>query len=92
MPRPCRYSSLGRLIEGLGGGALVSLAFVSVERLFPRTIWPQLFGVMSAIWGVAAFSGPLFGALVAEAAVLALGVRPVLDRRLRHGGWRASSC
>ena len=49
---------LGRLIEGLGGGALVSLAFVSVERLFQRAIWPQLFAVMSAIWGVAAFSRP----------------------------------
>ena len=58
---------LGRLIEGLGGGALVSLAFVSVERLFERAIWPQLFAVMSAIWGVAAFAGPLFGAVVAEA-------------------------
>ena len=56
-----------RLIEGLGGGALVSLAFVSVERLFERRIWPQLFAVISAIWGVAAFAGPLFGAVVAEA-------------------------
>ncbi|MEP9372462.1 MFS transporter [Mesorhizobium sp. KR1-2] len=56
----------GRLVEGLGGGALVALAFVSVERLFPRNIWPQLFGIMSAIWGVAAFSGPLLGALIAE--------------------------
>jgi len=56
----------GRLIEGLGGGALVSLAFVSVERLFPRNIWPQLFGVMSAIWGVAAFSGPMLGAVIAQ--------------------------
>lgn len=57
----------GRLIAGLGGGALVSLAFVSVERLFPPRIWPQLFGIMSAIWGVAAFSGPLLGALVSQA-------------------------
>ncbi|WP_164772153.1 MFS transporter [Mesorhizobium sp. M2C.T.Ca.TU.002.02.1.1] len=56
----------GRLIEGLGGGALVSLAFVSVERLFPRAIWPQLFGVMSAIWGIAAFSGPMIGAIMVE--------------------------
>ncbi|MEW6633016.1 MAG: MFS transporter [Pseudomonadota bacterium] len=54
----------GRLVEGLGGGALVSLAFVSVERLFPRNIWPQLFGIMSAIWGVAAFSGPMLGAIM----------------------------
>lgn len=57
---------LGRLVEGLGGGALVSLAFVSVERLFDRAIWPQLFAVMSAIWGVAAFAGPLLGAITAE--------------------------
>jgi MFS family permease len=56
----------GRLIEGLGGGALVSLAYVSVERLFARAIWPQLFGIMSAIWGVAAFSGPLLGAIMTE--------------------------
>ena len=57
----------GRLVEGLGGGALVSLAFVSVERLFPPRIWPQLFGIMSAIWGVAAFGGPLLGAILSEA-------------------------
>jgi len=56
----------GRLIEGLGGGALVSLAFVSVERLFPRSIWPRLFGIMSAVWGVAAFGGPLLGTLMSE--------------------------
>ena len=56
----------GRLIEGLGGGALVSLAFVSVERLFPRNIWPQLFGILSAIWGIAAFSGPMIGAIMIE--------------------------
>jgi len=56
----------GRLVEGLGGGVLMSLAFVSVERLFPQRIWPQLFAVMSAIWGVAAFSGPLIGALITD--------------------------
>jgi len=54
---------VGRLLEGFGGGGLVALAFVSVERLFPRNIWPQLFAVMSVIWGVAAFAGPLLGAL-----------------------------
>jgi len=57
---------LGRVVEGIGGGALVSLAFVSVERLFRPAIWPQLFAIMSAVWGVAAFAGPLLGALAAE--------------------------
>lgn len=28
----------GRLVEGMGGGALVALAYVSVERLFSRAI------------------------------------------------------
>lgn len=56
----------GRLLEGFGGGGLVALAFVSVERLFSRDIWPQLFAIMSAIWGVAAFAGPLLGALAAD--------------------------
>jgi MFS family permease len=57
---------VGRLIQGLGGGALVSLAFISIERLYPPRIWPQLYGVLSAVWGVAAFSGPLVGAVIAE--------------------------
>lgn len=58
----------GRLVEGFGGGGLVALAFVSVERLFDRKIWPQLFAIMSVVWGVSAFSGPLIGAWIAEAA------------------------
>ncbi len=57
---------VGRLVQGLGGGALVSLAFVSIERLFQPRIWPQLYGILSAVWGVAAFSGPLIGAVISE--------------------------
>ena len=56
----------GRLLQGFGGGALVALAFVSVERLFPRHLWPQLFAIISVVWGVAAFSGPLLGAVISE--------------------------
>ncbi len=58
----------GRLLEGFGGGALVSLSYVSIERLFPRTIWPQLFAIVSVVWGCAAFSGPLIGAVISELA------------------------
>jgi MFS family permease len=57
----------GRLLEGFGGGGLVAVAFVAVERLFDRRIWPQLFAIISAVWGVAAFSGPLLGAVISEA-------------------------
>lgn len=57
----------GRLVEGFGGGALIALAYVSVERLFPRAIWPQLFAIMSVVWGISAFGGPLLGAVVSSA-------------------------
>jgi MFS family permease len=55
---------VGRLISGFGGGALISLSFVAVRRYFSDAIWPQLMAVLSVVWGVAAFGGPLFGGLV----------------------------
>ena len=81
----------GRLLEGFGGGGLVALAFVSVERLFPRSIWPQLFAIMSAIWGVAAFAGPLLGRARRRISVLALGLRRLRRWAASPWRWRASS-
>lgn len=58
---------LGRLAQGFGGGGLVAVAFIAVEKLFDRSIWPQLFALLSAIWGISAFLGPLIGSLFAHA-------------------------
>lgn len=58
---------LGRLAQGFGGGGLVAVAFIAVEKLFDRSIWPQLFALLSAIWGISAFLGPLIGGLFAHA-------------------------
>ncbi|MGE0210340.1 MAG: MFS transporter [Parvibaculaceae bacterium] len=55
---------LGRIISGFGGGALISLSFVAVQRYFPPVIWPQLMAVLSVVWGISAFGGPLFGGVV----------------------------
>lgn len=55
---------LGRIVSGFGGGALISLSYVAVQRYFPPLIWPQLMAVLSVVWGVSAFGGPLFGGLV----------------------------
>lgn len=53
-----------RLLSGFGGGALISLSFVATQRYFPTSIWPQLMAIFSVVWGVSAFSGPLYGGLM----------------------------
>lgn len=53
----------GRLLSGFGGGALISLTFVATQRYFSVAIWPQLMAILSVVWGVSAFGGPLFGGL-----------------------------
>jgi MFS family permease len=56
----------GRLISGFGGGALIGLCMVAVQRYFPSAIWPQLMAILSVVWGVTAFGGPLFGGIVVQ--------------------------
>ncbi len=57
----------GRLAQGLGGGGLAALSFVSVSLLFPRVLMPRAIAAVSALWGVSAFVGPLIGGLFADA-------------------------
>lgn len=56
----------GRLTQGVGGGMLVALTYVAVQRLFAKDMWPRLFALMSAIWGASAFCGPLIGGFFAD--------------------------
>lgn len=53
----------GRLLQGLGGGGLMALAFVATGVLFPKPLIPRAIAAMSALWGVSAFLGPLIGGL-----------------------------
>jgi MFS family permease len=55
---------LARVLSGFGGGALISLSFVATQRYFPVSIWPQLMAVLSVVWGISAFGGPLYGGLI----------------------------
>ena len=58
------WALIGRLVSGFGGGALISLCFIAVQRYFPSSIWPRLMAIESVVWGVSAFSAPLYGAAV----------------------------
>ncbi len=57
---------IGRLLQGIGGGGLMALAFVAVSSLFPRRLIARAMGVISTLWGVSAFIGPLVGGLFVE--------------------------
>ncbi len=54
----------GRLLSGFGGGGLIALSYVAIQRYFPAAIWPQLMAILSMVWGIAAFGGPLYGAII----------------------------
>ncbi|MEM7442813.1 MAG: MFS transporter [Pseudomonadota bacterium] len=57
---------VGRLLQGLGGGGLMALSFVSVGLLFPARLMARAMGAVSTVWAISAFMGPLIGGLFVE--------------------------
>jgi len=57
---------LFRAIQGLGGGAIYSLAFIVVGVLFPPEQRAKMQGIISSIWGISSILGPLAGGLIVE--------------------------
>ena len=57
---------VGRLIQGLGGGAMLALSYVGVTQLFPERLWTRVLAIVSSVWGVSALVGPLIGGALAS--------------------------
>ncbi len=57
---------LGRTIEGFAGGILISMAYVLIRQVFEERLWPRAVGLVSAMWGIATFSGPAIGGIFTE--------------------------
>jgi len=57
---------IGRTLQGLGGGALVAIAYIATARLFPERLMPRVMAVISVIWGASVLFGPLVGGLFAN--------------------------
>jgi MFS family permease len=57
---------LGRLVQGLGGGAMLALSYVGVSQLFPAPLWPRVLAITASVWGVSALVGPVVGGTFAQ--------------------------
>jgi MFS family permease len=57
---------VGRVLQGLGGGAMIVAAYVVVARAFPESMRPRVFGVLSAAWVVPSLVGPAVAGVVAS--------------------------
>jgi MFS family permease len=58
---------VGRLVQGLGAGAVPASAYVAIGRAYPRDDRPRMFAILSTAWVVPGLLGPAISALVASA-------------------------
>ncbi|RIJ70606.1 MFS transporter [Nakamurella silvestris] len=59
---------LGRLVQGLGSGAITVSLYVLVARVYPATLHPKIFGYFAAAWAIPSLVGPALAGFVAEVA------------------------
>ncbi|MGY2700797.1 MFS transporter [Nocardioides sp. HB32] len=58
----------GRVLQGLGGGALTVGLYVLVGLVFPRVLQPAIFASFAAAWVLPSLFGPALAAFVAHTA------------------------
>jgi len=72
---------LGRSLQGLGGGAIMTTAYLTVRLGFPDRLRPKVMALISSAWVIPALTGPaIAGILAAHASwrVVFLGLLPLL--------------
>jgi len=57
---------LGRLVQGLGSGAVIVGLYVMVSRLYPPALHPSIFAGFAAAWVVPGLVGPVVAGTVSE--------------------------
>ncbi|GGH75492.1 EmrB/QacA subfamily drug resistance transporter [Pullulanibacillus pueri] len=58
--------SIYRAIQGIGGGALMPIAFAIVFDVFPPEKRGKMGGIFGAVFGVSSIVGPLLGSFITE--------------------------
>jgi len=57
---------LGRIIQGLGGGALPAVVYVVIGRGYSESLRPRMLAMLASAWVIPGFVGPAVGGAVAE--------------------------
>lgn len=57
---------VGRVLQGLGAGALAVAVFVLIAAVYPQRLRPAVFGLLSAAWVLPALLGPPVSGFVTE--------------------------
>jgi len=52
---------VGRALQGIGGGGLVALVYITQNIFFPNRLLPRVIACLSMVWMTSAFFGPLIG-------------------------------
>lgn len=95
---------VGRVVQGLGAGAIPAVAYTSVGRVIPAALRPRMFAVFASAWVIPGLLGPaaasaiaaalgwraVFLALLPLVAVAVAMTAPALDRRPPAGGAAAA--
>lgn len=76
---------LGRALQGLGGGLLMTLAYAMVPQLFRQALWSRAMALLSGMWGVATLLGPAIGGVFAEFGLWREAFGSVLPITLLYG-------
>ena len=57
---------IGRLVQGLGTGAVTVALYVIVARIYPARLHPSIFAGFAAAWVIPSLIGPYFAGLIAQ--------------------------
>jgi MFS family permease len=71
----------GRVLQGLGAGAIPAIAYVSIGRALPERLRPRMFATLSTAWVIPGVVGPNIASLVAETLhwrLVFLGLLPLI--------------
>jgi MFS family permease len=72
---------LGRVLQGLGAGAIPAVAYVAIGRALPEHLRARMFATLSTAWVLPGLLGPFVAGVIAEAfhwRLVFLGLLPLI--------------